>query len=195
MLAVLRFAFASMTDRYTNVAIALHWLLAVGILLQIWLGFSLDDVPRGTPERSAWVNFHKSTGITLAALILARLAWRIAHRPPPLPATMPAWERIAARVSHALLYVCMVGAPLAGYIASNFSRFGVKLFNLVVLPPWGTDDKAIYALFNTTHRVLAVTLAGMILLHVAAALKHALVDRDAVMRRMWPGRARLSTSR
>ena len=184
-----------MTERYTNVAIALHWILAVGILLQIWLGFALDDIPRGTPERSTWVNFHKSTGITLAVLIVARLAWRITHRPPPLPATMPAWERIAARASHALLYVCMVGAPLAGYIASNFSRFGVKYFNLVTLPPWGTDDKAIYALFNGTHRVLAVTLAGMILLHVAAALKHALVDRDGVMRRMWPWRASLSTNR
>jgi cytochrome b561 len=175
-----------MTERYTNVAIALHWILAVGILLQIWLGFSLDDIPRGTPERSAWVNLHKSTGITLAALILARFAWRITHRPPPLPAAMPAWERIAARVSHALLYVCMVGAPLAGYIASNFSKFGVKYFGLVVLPPWGTDDKGIYALFNTTHRVLALTLAAMILLHVAAALKHAFIDRDGIMRRMWP---------
>jgi len=184
-----------MTERYTNVAIALHWILAVGILLQIWLGFSLDDIPRGTPGRSVWVNFHKSTGITLAALILARLAWRVTHRPPPLPATMPAWERIAARVSHALLYVCMLGAPLAGYVASNFSKFGIKYFNLVVLPPWGTDDKAIYAVFNTAHRVFALTLAGMILLHVAAALKHALVDRDGIMRRMWLWRARVSTGR
>ena len=195
MFAVLRFAFASMTDRYTNVAIALHWILAVGILLQIWLGFSLDDIPRGTPERSAWVNFHKSTGITLAALILARLAWRVTHAPPPLPATMPAWERIAARVSHAALYVCMVGAPLAGYIASNFSRFGVKYFNLVVLPPWGTDDRAIYAVFNASHKVLALAFAGLILLHIAAALKHALVDRDGIMRRMWFRRARISTGR
>jgi cytochrome b561 len=195
MFAVLRFAIAPMTERYTNVAIALHWILAVGILLQIWLGFSLDDIPRGTPERSAWVNFHKSTGITLAALIVARLAWRVTHRPPPLPATMPAWERIAARVSHALLYVCMVGAPLAGYIASNFSKFGIKYFDLVVLPPWGTDDKAIYAVFNASHKVLALALAGMILLHVAAACKHALVDRDGIMRRMWPWRAHVSTGR
>jgi len=108
---------------------------------------------------------------------------------------MPAWERHAARVSHALLYLCMLGAPLAGYVASNFSRFGIKYFNLVVLPPWGTDDKAIYAVFNTAHRVFALTLAGMILLHVAAALKHALVDRDGIMRRMWFRRARVSTGR
>jgi cytochrome b561 len=186
MFANLRFEIPAMTDRYTNVAIALHWILAAGILLQIWLGFSLDDVPRGSPERSVWVNFHKSIGITLALLILARLAWRIAHRPPPLPAAMPAWERAAARASHALLYVCMVGMPLTGYVASNFSKFGIKYFGLVLLPPWGVDDKQVYAAFNAAHKVLALAFAGLILLHVAAALKHALFERDGLMRRMWP---------
>lgn len=195
MFAGLQSAIQAMTDRYTKVAIALHWILAVGIVLQIWLGFSLDDVPRGSPERSAWVNFHKSTGITLAVLILARLAWRIAHRPPPLPATMPAWERVAARASHALLYACMIGVPLSGYAASNFSKYGIKYFGLVLLPPWGVDDKQVYAVFNTAHKVLALAFVGLILLHVAAALKHALVDRDGVMRRMWPWQTRLSTGR
>jgi cytochrome b561 len=175
-----------MTDRYGGVAIALHWILALGILLQVWLGFQLDDIPRGTPERSAWVNFHKSVGISLAALILVRLAWRVTHPPPPLPATMPSWERLAARASHALLYACMIGVPLAGYVASNFSKFGIKYFGLVTLPPWGIDDKAIYAVFNTAHRILALVFAALILLHIAAALKHALVDRDGMTRRMWP---------
>jgi cytochrome b561 len=186
MFAGHRFANLAMTERYTKVAIALHWILALGILLQIWLGFFLDNVPRGSPERSAWENFHKSTGITLAALILVRLAWRITHQPPPLPAAMPAWERIAARANHTLLYVCMLGAPLAGYVASNFSKFGIKYFDLVMLPPWGFDDKLIYTAFNAAHTALALVLAGLILLHVAAALKHALIDRDGIMRRMWP---------
>ena len=184
-----------MSDRYTNVAIALHWILAVGILLQIWLGFSLDDIPRGTPERSAWVNLHKSIGITLAALILARLAWRFGHPPPPLPASVPAWQRSAARMSHALLYAGMLGVPLTGYLATNFGKYGIKYFGLVLLPSWGPDDSAIYAALNTTHKGLALALAGIILLHVAAACKHALVDRDGIMRRMWPRRARVSTGR
>jgi cytochrome b561 len=175
-----------MTDRYTRVAIALHWILALGILLQIALGFFLGDVPRGSPERSAWVNFHKSTGITLAALIVVRLAWRITHQPPPLPAAMPAWERIAARANHALLYVCMLGMPLSGYVASNFSKYGIAYFGLVTLPPWGSDDKGVYAAFNAAHKVLALVFVGLIVLHVAAALKHALVERDGILRRMWP---------
>jgi cytochrome b561 len=174
-----------MTDRYTSVAIALHWVLAVGILLQIALGFYLGEVPRGLPERSAWVNFHKSTGVTLAVLILLRLGWRIAHAPPPLPASVPAWQRLAARASHALLYACMIGMPLTGYVASNFSKFGIKYFGLVLLPPWGGDDKAVYAVFNSTHKFLALVFVSLIALHAAAALKHALVDRDGVMRRMW----------
>ncbi len=186
MFAVLRFVNLAMTDRYTKVAIALHWILALGILLQIWLGFFLDDVPRGSPERSGWVNFHKSTGITLAVLILVRLAWRITHQPPPLPATMPAWERIAARANHALLYVCMVGMPLTGYVATNFSKFGIKYFDLVMLPPWAYEDKQVYTALQGTHKALALLFVALILLHIAAALKHALLDRDGIVRRMWP---------
>jgi cytochrome b561 len=99
---------------------------------------------------------------------------------------MPSWERLAARASHALLYACMIGVPLAGYVASNFSKFGIKYFGLVTLPPWGIDDRAIYAAFNTAHRILALLFVALILLHIGAALKHALVDRDGVMRRMRP---------
>jgi cytochrome b561 len=174
-----------MSGRYDNVAVALHWILVVGILCQIALGLYLGEVPRNTPARTVWVNFHKSVGITLGLLILFRLYWRLTHRPPALPATMPAWERVAARANHALLYACMVGMPAAGYLATNFSKFGIKYFNLFELPPWGYDDKKIYALFNSTHKVLAIVLMTLIAIHVLAALKHAAIDRDGIVRRMW----------
>ena len=102
----------------------------------------------------------------------------------------PLAERFAARANHALLYVCMVGMPLTGYVASNFSKFGIKYFGLVMLPPWGIDDKQIYAAFNTAHKALALLFVGLIALHVAAALKHALLEGDGIMRRMSPWRAR-----
>jgi cytochrome b561 len=174
-----------MNGRYDNVAVALHWILAAGILCQIALGLYLSEVPRGSPARTIWVNFHKSVGITLGALILLRLCWRLTHRPPALPATMPAWERITARVNHAALYACMVGMPATGYLATNYSKFGIKYFGLVELPPWGYEDKQIYALFNGTHKVLALLFIALIALHLAAALKHAAIDRDGVVRRMW----------
>jgi cytochrome b561 len=178
-----------MNSRYDNVAIALHWILVVGILSQILLGLYLNEVPRGTPARTIWVNWHKSVGITLGALILFRLGWRLTHAAPALPVSMPRWERVAARVNHALLYVCMVALPLAGYIASNFSKFGIKYFNAIELKPWGVDDRRIYEIFNGAHKVFAALFIALIALHVLAALKHAAIDRDGVVRRMWFARS------
>jgi cytochrome b561 len=116
-----------------------------------------------------------------------RLGWRLTHRPPPLPSFMPAWERVASRVNHLALYVCMLVMPASGYIASNFSKFGVKLFNVVLLPPWGVDDKRIYAVFNTMHIVTSYLFVGLIALHVLAAVRHAF-RRDGVFARMLPSR-------
>ena len=86
-----------MTRRYTRVAIGLHWVLAALVFGQIAFGWYLKSVPRKTPDRTVYVNLHKSTGLTLALLILVRLGWRLTHRAPPLPATLPAWQRTAAR--------------------------------------------------------------------------------------------------
>ncbi|HWG30482.1 MAG TPA: cytochrome b [Steroidobacteraceae bacterium] len=168
---------------YTTVAVILHWLIALALIGQIAFGWFLDSVPRGTPARGFYVNLHKSTGLTLAVLIVARVAWRLAHRPPPLPALMRPWERDAAQWSHAALYACMIGMPLSGYIASNFSKYGVKLFNVLTLPPWGVDDAQTYSIFNTTHVVLSYVFVALIVVHILAALKHA-IARDGVFSRM-----------
>ncbi|MGA8055686.1 MAG: cytochrome b [Burkholderiales bacterium] len=176
-------------ERYTNVAIAFHWLLAAALLAQIALGLYLQDVPRATPARAYWVNLHKSCGIALALLVIARIAWRFAHRAPPLPSTIASWERAAANAGHALLYVCMLGLPVTGYIATNFSKYGVKLFGLGEVPPLGWEDKGIYAVFNSAHKALAVLFIALIALHVLAALKHRFIDRDQVLARMLPARS------
>ena len=81
--------------RYTRVAVVLHWLIALLLFGQIGFGWFLESIPRGTPARGFYVNLHKSTGLTLALLILARLVWRIVQRPPELPSLMPLWERTA----------------------------------------------------------------------------------------------------
>jgi cytochrome b561 len=172
-------------DRYGRVAIALHWLLAALILGQILFGWYLQEIPRGTPMRGFYVNLHKSTGLTIALLILLRLGWRLVHPPPPLPSFLPSWERVAARISHLALYVCMLVMPSSGYVASNFSKFGIKLFNVILLPPWGVDDKRIYAVFNTTHVVTSYLFVGLIALHALAAVRHAF-RHDGVLGRMWP---------
>jgi cytochrome b561 len=177
-----------MRDRYTPTAIVLHWLIAVLLLGQFAFGLVLEDIPRGTPERGFYVNLHKSSGIVIGLLVLLRIFWRLRHTPPPLPATMPAWQQHASRLTHVALYLCMVVMPLSGYLASNFSKHGVKLFNLVRLPPWGPDDKALYTLFNQTHQLTALLLALFVGLHVLAVAKHMLIDRDGLLWRMWPRR-------
>ena len=178
---------AGTPSRYTWQAIALHWLLAVLIIGMLWLGFSLEDIPRDTPARGYYVNLHKSFGVLVLLLVLVRMAWRARHKAPPLPAGMPRWQAQAAVWSHRLLYVCMLLQPLSGYLASAFGKFGVKFFG-IPLPQWAWESKPVQSFFGTIHGVVAVTLLVLVALHVAAALKHLLVDRDQVFQRMWPGR-------
>ena len=171
--------------RYGRVAIALHWLIGAALLVQISFGFLLDDIaPRGTPARAATINLHKSCGIVLALLIVVRLLWRLKHRPPAWPPTMSARRRSAAQWSHRMLYACMLVMPLSGYLGSNFSKYGVKFFGLA-LKPWGLDSPPVYAVFNGIHIGTAFLFCGLIAVHVAASLKHALIDRDAVFSRIW----------
>jgi cytochrome b561 len=168
---------------YTRTAIILHWLLAAALIAQILLGWYVDEVPRGTPERSWIVNTHKSIGLVLASLIVFRLYWRWRHPPPPLPESASSWTRLAANASHRALYACMLIMPLSGYIASNFSKWGVKFFNAVQFPPWGVEDPQIYAFFNGTHVVTSYVFVTLIALHILGALRHA-VMRDGIFQRM-----------
>jgi len=173
------------STRYTRTAAFLHWLLFAALIAQIAFGLSLDDIPRGTPARAICVNLHKSTGLVIGLFILARLYWRLTHVAPAFPQTMPAWERLSAKWGHVLLYICMLVMPLSGYIASNFSKYGVNFFNSVKLPPWGRDDKALYTVFNDMHIVTATIFMIVIGLHILAAIRH-MVARDGVVGRMWP---------
>lgn len=170
--------------RYSRTAIVLHWLLALLLAGQMAFGWLLEEVPRNTAARAFWVNQHKSAGLLIGLLVLLRLAWRLAHAPPP-PLPMPRWQRRAASLVHWALYAAMLLMPLSGYLASNVSKYGVKLFNRWLLPPWGAEDKAVYAVFNQIHQATALLLALLIGVHLLAVFKHQLVDRDRLLSRMW----------
>jgi cytochrome b561 len=174
--------------RYTSTAIALHWLIALLLLGQFAFGLTLEDIPRGTPARGYYVNLHKSTGLLIGLLIVLRIGWRLTHKAPPLPDSTPGWQRRAARFSHFALYLCMLLLPLSGYLASNFSKHGIKFFNAVRWAPWGPDDNALYAFFNQTHHLAAALLALFVAVHLLGVAKHMLVDRDGLLLRMWPRR-------
>jgi cytochrome b561 len=178
--------FRSGAQRYTTVAIVLHWLIAAAVLFMIGLGWTLEDIPKGTPERTYWFNLHKSIGVTIGLLVVVRLLWRLTHRPPPLPASMPAWEIAAARLNHVLLYALLLAMPVIGFLASNFTKFGVKYFGVQVGPLFA-ENQAMRDTLQELHGALSWVLVVLVAVHVLAALKHWLVDRDRVFQRMLPG--------
>ena len=172
--------------RYHPVSIALHWLIALLVLSQVTLGWWMVDIPKSPPGvRAWWFNLHKSIGLTIGVLMLARLGWRQAHRPPPLPVSMPSWQRVSARVSHFLLYACVILQALWGYLGSTFTKYPIKYFG-VTLPHWGWDSPALKDLFSVLHLGTACLLMAVLVVHFGAALKHLLVNRDGVFQRMWP---------
>ncbi len=172
--------------RYDRVAAWLHWGIGVLLLAEIAFGLLLDEIaPRGTPARAGVINLHKSVGIVIGVLIVIRIAWRLGHAPPPWPATMSIRRQRAAQFGHLLLYVCMLVAPLAGYLGSNFSKHGVRFFG-VVLAPWGPDWPAAYSFLVGLHNASTYLLLALTIGHVAMALKHALIERDGIFARIAP---------
>lgn len=174
------------SQRYTRVAMLLHWLIGLALIGQIVFGLLLDNIaPAGTPARAPIINLHKSVGIVLGVLILLRLAWRLGHQPPPWPRAMTAAQKTAALLGHRVLYACMIVMPLSGYVASNFSKYGVKFFG-ISLAPWGPASAELYKLFNGVHVVTGWLFGALVAGHIVIAAKHALINRDGVFSRMLP---------
>jgi cytochrome b561 len=169
-------------QRYTLPAIALHWAQAIVVIWLLWLGWTMLDLPKGA-ERSAAYGLHKSLGLLALLLIAIRLAWRRGHPAPKAQAT--GWEAKLATAVHHMLYALLFMAPLAGYLASSFTPYAIKFFG-VELPRTGWPDESLNGLFKLAHVVFVWSLAGLIALHIAGALKHAL-KRDGTLQRMLPG--------
>lgn len=185
---------ASLT-RYGVVAMSLHWAIAALLIANIglaWYFNTLMGIPKIAPTQ-----LHKSIGITILSLSLARLAWRFIAPPPPLPPSLAGWERWAAGAVYVLFYVVMIGMPLSGWALTSASRlihvYPITLYGLVAWPAIGplttlppAQMHAAHAAFLTTHRLLAKLAYGLTALHVAAALRHLFIRRDGVAARMIP---------
>ncbi|GAM98767.1 cytochrome B561 [alpha proteobacterium U9-1i] len=194
------------SQRYTAVAIVLHWAIAIAILGMIplgwWMGDALEN-PATQAQAVAAFQLHKSVGLTILLLSLVRLGWRLMHRPPALPAHMPAWETFAAKATHWAFYFIIIVMPLTGWLyvstawnvhderALNVSTlyFGLfqipHLFGLSHLADGARSDVA--GVLETIHSKLAWGAIVLLVLHVGAALKHHFVDKDEVLTHMIPG--------
>jgi cytochrome b561 len=171
--------------RYTATAIALHWLAALLILAAFPLGIYVHELAF-SPLKLKLISYHKWLGVTIFLLSVARLAWRATHTPPPLPDTIPRWQQGAAHGLHHLLYLLLLAIPLSGWLMSSAKGFPVVYFGLVQLPDLIGKDAGLAERLHDLHAVLNFALLMLVGLHVAAALKHHFIDRDATLRRMLP---------
>lgn len=175
----------SSPSRYTRTAITLHWLIALMIIANFGLGLTMADMDL-SPQKLKFFSWHKWVGVTIFMLVCVRLLWRLGHAAPALPMCMPAWQATAAHLSHMLLYVLMFVIPLSGWLYSSAAGKSVVYLGLIPLPDLVAADKGLAETLKDVHEYLNYVLAALVLLHVAAAWKHHLVDRDDVMSRMLP---------
>ena len=168
-------------DRYTSVARALHWIMAVLIIVNLALGIAHDALPKDW----AVMPVHKSLGLTVLALTLVRLAWRIGYRPPPLPASMPGWEKAAAHATLFIFYAFMILVPLTGWIMTSAGTRPLNWFFLFDVPKFAvTKGDILVGLSGEGHEIMGFAWAALIIVHIAAALRHHIVLKDNVLRRM-----------
>ncbi len=177
--------------RYTAPAIALHWLLAGAILGSAAVGLYMTGL-KFSPTQLKLYNWHKWAGITILALSLLRLLWRLGHRPPPLPAAitrrMPGWQQRAHHATHGLMYALFFLVPLTGWAYSSAKGFPIVWFGVLPLPDWVPVSETLAATLKPLHWIAAYSLLGLVALHLGAALKHQFIDRDGLLARMGLGR-------
>ena len=170
-------------ERYTTVAVILHWLIALLVVVQFGLGWGMQEIPKKPPgPRAEAFNLHKSLGLTIFALMALRVTWRVRHPPPALP-PMPRWQARLANSTHVLLYVALVAMPIAGYLGSVFSGYPVRFFGLA-LPAWGAARPDLKELMSAAHLWISWALAAAFAAHMAGVAKHTFINRDGLLRRM-----------
>lgn len=160
---------ATTVDRYNGVSKLLHWLVAVLVFTQLAMG-KFFEIDPDKPDDGLF-NLHMTCGLTVLGLMLVRLAWRLGHPVPPLPAGTPAWQRLAALATHRAFYLLLIVLPLSGW--------------MMTLPGIVADGGK--ELLEEVHEVLGNIVLTLAAVHVLAGLKHHFMDRDNVLRRMLPG--------
>ncbi|MEY4908339.1 MAG: hypothetical protein RL260_2057 [Pseudomonadota bacterium] len=176
--------------RYHPLSIALHWLLALGIVGAFGVGLYMADLPF-SPTRLKLYNWHKWAGVTILSLSALRLAWRLVQRPPALPKriqnAMPGWQTTAFHATHHLMYLLFFAVPLTGWAYSSAAGFPIVWFGVLPLPDFVPVDKALAEVIKPLHALSAFSLAALVVAHVGAALKHQFIDRDRLLGRMGIG--------
>ena len=170
-------------EQLSAMTVGLHWLIAAAIIGMLAFGLYIDGLER-SPERTSLMDLHKSIGVTILALACLRMLWRWRNGFPVLLGQAPRWQKAAAHAVHGLLLLATVLMPLTGILSSIGGGHGLPLFCLTLVADDGVRQETLHAI-GETHGAIAWILIVLIGIHVAAALKHQVIDRDGTMRRMW----------
>lgn len=180
------------SSQYTAAAKTLHWLLAFLIGFMLLLGWMMTtDILLDGPGKLVALHLHESLGMIILGLGVLRLMWRLTNSPPLLPASTPRWARIAAHITHVILYILLIAMPLVGWMMISTMPHNVLFFGLFPIPnlpvlPELLNKKDVRAVLENIHWILAWVVVGFVALHAGAALKHHFIERDAILLRMTP---------
>ena len=171
--------------RYSIVAMIFHWTIAVMVIWNWRLAARAEHATR--EQAMALFADHKALGITILALSLLRLLWRLGHKVPPLPSNYATWERLLARTTHVLFYVLLIGLPVGGWLANSLAGREIDMFGLFTIPPLsvGRNGELAGRIFDV-HAAGGTFMVYLIALHILGALKHTVIDRDGGIFRMLP---------
>ncbi len=169
-------------DNFSGLQRALHWLMAIMVLTMLFIGVAMVITLK--PRFLTLISIHKPLGIAILALAVLRLGVRLRLGTPPLPEDLPRTQALAAKLSHVALYALFIAMPLVGWGMLSAGGYPIVLYGSLHLPEILPHNDQLHAILRTTHTVLAYMLFATILLHVGAALYHALIRRDGVFRAM-----------
>ncbi len=178
---------SQIVTQYSSMSKALHWIIAIAVIGMLSVGFFLDDLPDQLKPIAYMI--HKSTGLTILLLMIIRFIWVHASGKPALPDTVKIWEKILSRFVQYGFYILLIAMPLSGWIMSVAADRPPIYFGLfkVDFPGIGVN-KPLAEYMAGWHEIIAWTLIAFIILHVAGALKHHFIDKDNVLKTMWPAR-------
>ncbi|CDY79605.1 Cytochrome B561 [Caballeronia glathei] len=177
---------------YTGVAKALHWMMALIVIVAWIVGYYSSTLPLSQKIETGSVTLHKAIATVTLFLLAARILWRLSHRTPEAPSTMSKRAQVAARAGHLLLYLCMFSLPLSGWAWTSAAGFTVPVAGLFHLPPIVATNASVAATLGAVHMTLAYTTAALVAGHILMAFKHHFVDRDGVLISMMPKTSRRS---
>ncbi len=171
--------------RYHPVSKLQHWLTAAAIFCVVPLGIAMTNADPG-PEQNRLYDLHRSFGAVILLLSGLRLLWRLYSPPPPLVADLPEWQELSAKVVHRALYVLLFAVPILGWAGTSAFRAPIFVFELFELPPILPENRDLSESLLEIHELLAFTLCGVLLLHIAASLQHHFIRKDTTLKRILP---------